>query len=67
MHALGWSMDVKACAESVGRALTTVRDKVYAAEVAEAVPGIRNTLSGYFSQFLAILGIATLTWLVPQA
>jgi uncharacterized protein YbjT (DUF2867 family) len=35
-------MDVKAYAESVGRARSTVHSEVYAAEVAEAVPDIGN-------------------------
>jgi hypothetical protein len=41
MHALHSGMDVKAYAESVVRARTTVQDEVKAARVADAVTDIR--------------------------
>jgi hypothetical protein len=47
-------MDVKGYAESVGRKQQSVSNEVCAARVAEAVPDIRDELSCYFSQLVAI-------------
>jgi ParB-like chromosome segregation protein Spo0J len=63
MHALHSGMDVKAYAESVGRKRSTVHDEVYAATVADAVPDIRNDITAFFSQLVAIH--AAPRWLWP--
>ena len=63
MHALHSGKDVKAYAASVGRARTTVHDEVYAAEVIEAVPHMRNDLTGYFRHLTEIH--AAPRWLWP--
>jgi ParB/RepB/Spo0J family partition protein len=54
LHALHSGMDVKAYAESVGRARKTVSDEVLAARVAEAVAHVRHDLSGYFRHLTEI-------------
>ena len=54
MHALHSGMDVKAYAEGVGRARTTVHDEVYAAKVAEAVPHMRNEIADRFRHLTEI-------------
>jgi hypothetical protein len=54
---------VKAYAVGVGRARSTVHDEVYAAEVAEAVPDIRNSLSRHFAKLVEIH--AAPAWLWP--
>ena len=64
MHALRSGMEVKAYAESVGRKRTTVHDEVYAAEVAEAVPHMRNEISDYYRHLTAIH--AAPYWLWPH-
>jgi ParB-like chromosome segregation protein Spo0J len=63
MHALHSGMDVKAYAESVGRARTSVHDEVYAAAVAEVVPHVRNGLADQFKSLVAIH--ASPRWLWP--
>jgi hypothetical protein len=61
-HALHSGMDVKAYAESVGRERATVHDEVYAAKVAEVVPDVRNDISGFFSQLVAIHSAPEWLW-----
>jgi hypothetical protein len=65
MHALHRpeSMDVKAYASGVGRARGTVRDEVYAAEVARSVSDIRHELSSHFAKLVEIH--AAPAWLWP--
>jgi hypothetical protein len=55
-------MDVKAYAESVGRARGTVRDEVYAAEVAEAVSHVRHDLSDQFRTLVEIHAATPWLW-----
>lgn len=62
-HALHSGMDVKAYAEAVGRARSTVHREVYAADVAQAVPISGNDLNRYVTQ-LAELHAAP-SWLWP--
>jgi ParB-like chromosome segregation protein Spo0J len=60
-HALGSSMDVKAYAESVGRAQSTVQQETRAARVAaDAHVGI--DLSGQFKTLVEIHGAPTWLW-----
>jgi ParB/RepB/Spo0J family partition protein len=54
MHALNSGMEVTAYAESVGRARGTVRDEVYAAQVAGSVSDIRHNLSKFFGHLVEI-------------
>jgi ParB-like chromosome segregation protein Spo0J len=61
-HALGSDMDVKAYAESVGRARTSVQKEVYAAKVAEGVPDIGHAISGSFSQLVEIHAAPEWLW-----
>jgi ParB/RepB/Spo0J family partition protein len=62
LHALRSGVDVKAYAESVGRARKTVSDEVLAAKVSEAVADIRHDLSGVFSQLVAVHAAARWLW-----
>src|SRR5262249_52970570 len=64
LHALHSRMEVKAYAASVGRAHQTVYDEVYAAEVAEAVPHMRNELVSVSYKALAKIRVAP-RWLWP--
>jgi hypothetical protein len=61
-HALHSGMDVKAYSDSIGRARGTVRDEVYAAEVAEAVSDIRHDTP---HQLLVAIHPAAPRWLWP--
>ena len=61
MHALKSGMDVKAYAERVGRARTTVQDEVKAARVASAVTHVRHELP---HRLLAAIHAAP-SWLWP--
>jgi hypothetical protein len=68
VHALRSGMDVKAYAASVGRPRGTVRDEVYAAEVATAVVSdIRHDLSAQFAKLVEIRPAPPWLWpsLVP--
>jgi ParB-like chromosome segregation protein Spo0J len=63
LHALRSGLDVKAYAETVGRARTTVHQEVYAARVAQSVPHVRNELHDR-TRHLAELHAAA-SWLWP--
>jgi ParB/RepB/Spo0J family partition protein len=62
MHALHSGMDVKAYAESVGRARTSVHNEVYAAKVADTVPHMGNELSNYFRHLTEIHAAPLFLW-----
>ena len=64
MHALRRpdGMDVKAYAESVGKPRESVRNEVYAAEVA-SVAHVGHDLSGYFRHLMEVH--AAQRWLCP--
>ncbi|TGD93711.1 hypothetical protein [Methylobacterium nonmethylotrophicum] len=63
MHALRSGMDVKAYAESVGRARTSVSNEVLAARVADVVTNVGHDLTGMFVQLRKIH--AAPRWLWP--
>jgi ParB-like chromosome segregation protein Spo0J len=62
MHALHSGMDVKAYAEGVGRARSTVHNEVYAADVASTVPHMGNELSGYYKALVEIHAAPRWLW-----
>jgi ParB/RepB/Spo0J family partition protein len=63
-HALLSGMEIKAYAVSVGRPHQTVYDEFYAAEVAEAVPHVRNELADASYKAVAAIHVAP-RWLWP--
>ena len=62
MHALHSGMDVKAYAESVGRARTTISSEVRGAAVADLVTDIGHDLSKHFSQLVEIHAAPRWLW-----
>jgi hypothetical protein len=63
MHALHSGMEVKAYAESIGRARTSVSSEVLAARVADAVTHVGHDLSSHFKALVEIH--AAPRWLWP--
>lgn len=64
MHALHSGIEIKAYAASIGRPHQTVYDEVYAAEVAGAVPPMRNELTKISYKTLGAIHVAP-RWLWP--
>jgi ParB-like chromosome segregation protein Spo0J len=64
MHALRSGMEIKAYAARIGRPHQTVYDEVYAAEVVEAVPHMRNELANIPYKTLGAIHVAP-RWLWP--
>lgn len=62
MHALHSGMDVKAYAESVGRARTTIQDEVKAARVTDAVTHMRHDLTDQFRSLSEIHAAPKWLW-----
>jgi ParB family chromosome partitioning protein len=63
-HALRSGMEIKAYAARIGRPHQTVYDEVYAAEVAEAIPHMRNELANVAYKTLGAIRVAP-RWLWP--
>ena len=62
LHALNRGKDVKAYAESVGRARQSVSNEVLAARVAQAVPHVGRDLSNYFRHLTEIHAAPKWLW-----
>ena len=62
MHALHSGMDVKAYAESVGRARTSVSSEVLAARVADAVTHVGHDMTVHFKSLVEIHAAPRWLW-----